>query len=117
MNKNYIKIFVSINDLGKRIDKILSEKIDGFSRNKIQTLITNGNITLENLIIKDQSFLIKKEGGANNGEFDDPDADELFEDEWVVIKLERTERPDLVALNTKERIQRATIEMTSSEAQ
>ena len=62
MNKNYIKIFVSINDLGKRIDKILSEKIDGFSRNKIQALITNGNITLENIIIKDQSFLIKKEG-------------------------------------------------------
>ena len=47
--------------MGKRIDKILSEKIDGFSRNKIQTLITNGNITLENVIIKDQSFLIKKE--------------------------------------------------------
>ena len=62
MNKDYIKIFISINDLGKRIDKILSEKIDGFSRNKIQTLITNGNITLENVIIKDQSFLIKKEG-------------------------------------------------------
>ena len=29
---------------------------------KFQTLITNGNITLENVIIKDQSFLIKKEG-------------------------------------------------------
>ena len=62
-------------------------------------------------------FLIKREGAANDGDFDDPDADELFEDEWVVIKFERTERPDLKALNTKERIQRATIEMTSSEAQ
>ena len=34
-------------------------------------------------------FLIKREGAAN-GDFDDPDADELFEDEWVVIKFERT---------------------------
>ena len=47
--------------MGKRIDKILSEKIDGFSRNKIQDLIINGNITVENVIIKDQSLLIKKE--------------------------------------------------------
>ena len=48
--------------MGKRIDKVLSEKIDGFSRNKIQDLIINGNITLDNLIIKDQSLIIKKEG-------------------------------------------------------
>ena len=48
--------------MGKRIDKILSEKIDGFSRNRVQALITNGNITLENIIIKDQSFLIKNQG-------------------------------------------------------
>ena len=60
MNKDYIKIYVSINDLGKRIDKVLSEKIEGFSRNKIQVLI-NGNITLDDEIIKDQSLLIKKE--------------------------------------------------------
>ena len=62
MNKDYIKIYVSINDLGKRIDKVLKEKIDGFSRNKIQDLIINGNILLDNLIIKDQSLIIKKEG-------------------------------------------------------
>ena len=62
MSKNYIKISVSINDFGKRIDKILSEKIDGFSRNKIQDLITGGNLTLNNLIIKNQSLKIKKEG-------------------------------------------------------
>jgi 23S rRNA pseudouridine1911/1915/1917 synthase len=62
LNKDYIKISVSINDLGKRIDKVLSEKIEGFSRNKIQDLITGGNITLDNLIIKNQSLIIKKEG-------------------------------------------------------
>ena len=61
MNKDYIKIFISINDLGKRIDKVLSEKIDGFSRNKIQDLIINGNIMLDKVIIKDQSLIIKKE--------------------------------------------------------
>ena len=47
--------------MGKRIDKVLSEKIEGFSRNKIQVLINNGNITLDDEIIKDQSLLIKKE--------------------------------------------------------
>ena len=62
MSKNYIKISVSINDLGKRIDKVLSEKIEGISRNKIQNLITAGNISLDNLIIKNQSLIIKKEG-------------------------------------------------------
>ena len=61
MNKNYIKIFISINDLGKRIDKVLSKKIDNFSRNKIQDLIINGNIMLDKVIIKDQSLIIKKE--------------------------------------------------------
>jgi len=62
LSKNYIKISVSINDLGKRIDKVLSEKIEGISRNKIQNLITAGNISLDNLIIKNQSLIIKKEG-------------------------------------------------------
>ena len=38
---------MSINDLGKRIDKVLSEKVEGFSRNKIQDLITSGKITLD----------------------------------------------------------------------
>ena len=53
---------MSINDLGKRIDKVLSEKVEGFSRNKIQDLITSGNVALDNLIIKNQSLIIKKEG-------------------------------------------------------
>ncbi len=48
--------------MGKRIDKLLSKKIDGFSRNKIQDLILNGNIMLDKEIIKDQSLVIKKEG-------------------------------------------------------
>ena len=48
--------------MGKRIDKVLSEKVEGFSRNKIQDLITSGNIALDNLIIKNQSLIIKKEG-------------------------------------------------------
>ena len=47
--------------MGKRIDKILSKKIDGFSRNKIQDLIIGGNITLDNVIIKDQSLIINKQ--------------------------------------------------------
>ncbi len=53
---------MSINDLGKRIDKVLSKKIDGFSRNKIQDLIIKGNIALDNVTVRDQSLVIKKEG-------------------------------------------------------
>ena len=65
MNKDYIKISVSINDLGKRIDKFLSEKIEGFSRNKIQDLIVSGNIKLNNVIIKNQSLILKNEGNLS----------------------------------------------------
>ncbi len=53
---------MSINDFGKRIDKVLSKKIVGFSRNKIQDLIIKGNIALDNVTVRDQSLVIKKEG-------------------------------------------------------
>ncbi len=48
--------------MGKRIDKVLSKKIDGFSRNKIQDLIINGHIKLNNVTIRDQSLVIRREG-------------------------------------------------------
>ena len=48
--------------MGKRIDKFLSDKIDGFSRNKIQDLIISGNIKLDNIVIRNQSLIIKNEG-------------------------------------------------------
>ena len=94
MNKNYIKISVSINDLGKRIDKVLSEKIEGFSRNKIQDLIEGGSIKLDNVIIKNQSLIIKNEGNlfVNLPEPKNSkliakkiDLDILYEDEHLLV--------------------------------
>ena len=48
--------------MGKRIDKFLSEKIEGFSRNKIQDFILSGNIKLDDVIVKNRSLILKNEG-------------------------------------------------------
>ena len=48
--------------MGKRIDKFLSEKIEGFSRNKIQDFILSGNIKLDNVIVRNRSLILKNEG-------------------------------------------------------
>ena len=89
---------MSINDLGKRIDKVLSEKVEGFSRNKIQDLITSGNIALDNLIIKNQSLIIKKEGvllvnlpKPKNSRLiaKKMDLDIFYEDEYVLVLNKR----------------------------
>ncbi len=41
MSENYISICVTSNDLNKRLDKFLSEKIDHLSRRRIQSIIVN----------------------------------------------------------------------------
>lgn len=48
---------------------------------------------------------------ANQLQFDD---DEFALDDWVIIN--DGPRPEIVALNTKERLNRATLDMTSSES-
>ena len=40
----------------KELTKFYPKKLMVFHVIKVQALITNGNITLENIIIKDQSF-------------------------------------------------------------
>ena len=62
MKENYIKILISSNDLGKRVDIILSSKINDFSRNRIQNLILAGNVKLDDRVIKHQSLIIKEQG-------------------------------------------------------
>ena len=62
MKKNYISISVSSKDLGKRIDLFISEKLDEFSRNKVQMLINNGNLTFNNEKITQTSIKLKKLG-------------------------------------------------------
>ena len=62
MKKNYISISVSSKDLGKRIDLFISEKLDEFSRNKVQMLINNGNLTFNNEKITQTSIKLRKLG-------------------------------------------------------
>ncbi len=80
--------------MGKRIDKFLSTKIEDFSRNKIQDLIINGNIKLDNVIISDQSQIIKKEGfllvklpkpESSKLIAKKIDLDILYEDEYLLV--------------------------------
>lgn len=46
-------------------------------------------------------------------QFDD---DEFAMDDWVIIHDTSLPRPEIAALNTKERLNRATLDMTSSES-
>ena len=62
MNNNSIKILVQDKDIGERLDKILSKKIENISRNRIQSLILSGNVHFQSKKICDQSFKISKVG-------------------------------------------------------
>ena len=50
---------ISSNDLGKRVDFIVSNKLKNFSRNRIQALIISGNLTFNNKLISEPSFKLK----------------------------------------------------------
>lgn len=53
---------VSENDKGARLDKFLTAELshqDGFSRNRIQKLIKDGFVTMEDNIISDNSFKVR----------------------------------------------------------
>ena len=56
MVKKNIHILLNVNDLGKRIDIILSERIKNLSRNRIQNLIIKNFVKIDGKIINDRSF-------------------------------------------------------------
>ena len=62
MVKENIHILLNVNDLGKRIDIILSERIKNLSRNRIQNLIIKNFVKIDGKIINDRSFLVKSIG-------------------------------------------------------
>ncbi len=62
MKQNYITISISINDIGKRIDSFLAEKIQYLSRNRLKTLICNGNLKFNDQEINQPSIKLKKTG-------------------------------------------------------
>ena len=62
MNKNYINISVTSNDLDKRIDKFLTEKVGSISRNRLQAIISDKKVKINNQIIFSSSSKIKSTG-------------------------------------------------------
>jgi len=61
MEKNIFNIIVPLNCHGYRIDKFLQLQINKLSRTRLQALIRNGQVKLNNIIIKYASKKIKEE--------------------------------------------------------
>lgn len=62
MNENYITILVTSNDLGKRVDLLISNKLKNISRNRLKSLILQGNLTFKKKIIDQPSYKLKNPG-------------------------------------------------------
>tara|TARA_B100000989_G_scaffold286006_1_gene254240 strand:- start:1282 stop:2268 length:987 start_codon:yes stop_codon:yes gene_type:complete len=61
--KNNIINFLSNNkDIGKRIDYLIAKKIKIFSRNRVQSLISSGNVSFDKIKVTNQSFKVNKIG-------------------------------------------------------
>ena len=61
MKKNIFNIIVPLNSHGYRIDKFLQSQINELSRTKLQALIRDGQVKLNNIIINSTSKKIKEE--------------------------------------------------------
>ena len=61
MKKNILNIIVPLNCHGYRIDKFLQLQINKLSRTRLQSLIRDGQVKLNNIIIKYSSKKIKEE--------------------------------------------------------
>ena len=55
-----IKITINKELSAIRLDKVLTKKIDKFSRSQIKILIQNGNVKKNNKIFNDSSYLVKE---------------------------------------------------------
>ena len=53
---------VSGNDLGKRIDVVLSKNLEDISRSRIQNLMLEGRVSYNNKVLKNRSLIIKEVG-------------------------------------------------------
>ena len=61
MKKNIFNITVPLNSHGYRIDKFLQSQINEFSRTRLQALIHDGQVKINNIIINSASKKIKVE--------------------------------------------------------
>ena len=62
MNENYISILITSNDLDKRVDIFITQKLENLSRNRLQQLIADGNLMLNDKLITQPSVKLKKLG-------------------------------------------------------
>ena len=62
MSEYTINFLTNDKDIGKRIDLVLAKKTLQFSRNRIQSLITQGKVSFNSKIISNQSFKINEIG-------------------------------------------------------
>jgi len=62
LKQNYISILITSKDLDKRVDVIIAQKLKDLSRNRLQQLITNGNLKFNDTIITQPSIKLKKLG-------------------------------------------------------
>ena len=60
MSEYTINFLTNDKDIGKRIDLVLAKKTLQFSRNRIQSLITQGKVSFNSKIILNQSFKINE---------------------------------------------------------
>ena len=65
MKKNIFNTIVPLNCHGHRIDKFLQSQINELSRTRLQALIRNGQVKLNNIIINNTSKKIKEEDQIN----------------------------------------------------
>ncbi len=62
MKPNYITIFVTSNDLDKRVDVHISQKLKDLSRNRLKNLILDGSLKFNDKVIYQPSFKLKESG-------------------------------------------------------
>ena len=62
MSEYTINFLTNDKDIGKRIDLVLAKKTLQFSRNRIQSLITQGKVSFNSKIVSNQSFKINEIG-------------------------------------------------------
>ena len=73
MNDNTIKFLIDENDVGKRLDIILSEKVANFTRSNLKKMIETNNVTVNNTIITSPSKKIKINDSISISLKDNPD--------------------------------------------
>ena len=75
MSENTIKFYIEEKDEGKRLDKILSEKVDSLTRSNLKKLIISNNVKVDKEVSNSPSKKVK--------------LDQLIEIKLIAIQTEK----------------------------